>query len=92
MITGRFGTLWPAGPAEEPDALLVPLLAYDGEGRRLGYGGGYYDRTLSALRGRALMGCGFAAQRVACVPVEAHDIRLPAVLTERGIERFEDQQ
>ena len=38
------------------------------------------------------MGCGFAAQRVACVPVEAHDIRLPAVLTERGIERFEDQQ
>ena len=70
--------------------MLVPLLAFDQSGRRLGYGGGYYDRTLAALPGRVVMGCGFAAQRVACVPVEPHDITLPAVLTERGVERFKD--
>ena len=89
MLPNRFGTLVPDGPAVVPDAVLVPLLAFDGAGRRLGYGGGYYDRTLAALPGVRRIGCAFAAQRVACVPTEPHDIPLPAVLTERGIERFE---
>ena len=87
---GRFGTLEPGGPAEEPDALLVPLLAFDGAGRRLGYGGGYYDRTLAARPGRPVLGCGYAAARAGCVPAGPHDITLPAVLTECGIERFGD--
>lgn len=91
LVPGRFGTMAPEGPAMVPDALLVPLLAYDGAGRRLGYGGGFYDRTLAALPGRALLGCGFSAQKVAHVPAGPHDIRLPAVVTERGIERFEDE-
>ena len=92
LLPGRFGTLAPAGPPMEPDALLAPLLAFDAAGRRLGYGGGFYDRTLAALPGRAVLGCAFAAQRVGCVPAGPYDIRLPAVLTERGIERFGDPQ
>ena len=89
LVPGRFGTLHPVGhPTGEdlvPDVLLVPLLAFDARGNRLGYGGGYYDRTLAALPGRLAVGCAFAAQEVASVPVEPTDIRLDAVATERGV-------
>lgn len=74
-------------PAVEPDALLVPLLAFDRAGYRLGYGGGYYDRTLTALRARKpvlAVGLAFAAQEVAAVPHLAYDARLDWVLTEDG--------
>ena len=81
----RFGTVRPVGEPMVPDLLLVPLLAFDGRGRRLGYGGGFYDRTLAGLPGRVSIGCAFAAQRVDCVAAEAHDIPLQAVATERGL-------
>ena len=90
LEAGVFGTLQPSARREtvEPDALLVPLLACDEEGWRLGYGGGFYDRTLAALPGRRTIGCGFAAQQVAEVPTEAHDRALDAIATECGVLTF----
>jgi 5-formyltetrahydrofolate cyclo-ligase len=74
-----------------PDLILVPLLAFDREGWRLGYGGGYYDRTIAALRGHGALrtvGIAFAGQEVEALPHEGHDCRLDAVLTENGLRRF----
>jgi len=85
LVVGRFGTFSPIGEALAPGTLLVPLLAFDATGRRLGYGGGYYDRTLAALPGRDTVGCAFAAQQVDCVFAEPHDIRLDLIATERGL-------
>ena len=85
MVPERFGTLRPDGDVATPDVLLVPLLAFDLAGRRLGYGGGYYDRTLAMLPGARAIGCAYAAQQVETVPAEPHDIRLNAVATERGV-------
>ena len=82
---GRFGTFHPDGLALTPDVVLVPLLAFDRSGARLGYGGGYYDRTLAALPGCLAIGCAFAAQEVDQVPVEPTDQRLHAVATEREL-------
>ncbi len=83
LLPGRFGTVGPDGPALVPEVVLVPLLAFDRTGARLGYGGGYYDRTLAALPGRPAIGCAFAAQEVSRVPVEPTDRRLQAIATER---------
>ena len=80
-----FGTWRPVGAEMTPDYLLVPLLAWDDKGGRLGYGLGFYDRTLAALPNRRLIGCAYAAQQVDCVPMEAHDIRMDAIATERGV-------
>ena len=85
LVAERFGTVRPTGAPMTPDLLFVPLLAFDGGCRRLGYGGGFYDRTLAGLPGRIAIGCAFAAQRVDCVIAETHDIRLHAVATERGL-------
>jgi 5-formyltetrahydrofolate cyclo-ligase len=87
METERFGTLRPTGPERVPDFLLVPLLAFDRRGHRLGYGAGYYDRTLAALPAAGRLGCAYAAQEMDVVPAGPHDVRLPAVATERGIIR-----
>ena len=91
LVAERFGTVRPTGAERVPDFLLVPLLAFDRRGGRLGYGGGYYDRTLAGLPGAGRLGVAFAAQQVDAVPVGPHDIRLPAVATERGIVRCEVQ-
>ena len=88
MVTERFGTLRPTGDVLAPDWLLVPLLAFDRAGRRLGYGGGYYDRTLAALPNAVAVGCGWAAQEVAEVPADALDARLHAIATEREVIRI----
>jgi len=85
LTTERFGTLRPTGEPLVPDVLLVPLLAFDRRGHRLGYGGGYYDRTLAALPGRFALGCGFAAQEMDAVPAGPYDQRLDAIATERGV-------
>ena len=68
-----------------PDWLLVPLLAFDRAGRRLGYGGGYYDRTLAALPGAKPIGIAYAAQEMAEVPAGPQDFRLPLIATEAGV-------
>lgn len=87
---GLHGTCHPAAAAAEvvPDLILVPLLAFDGAGYRLGYGGGYYDRTLAGLRHRPhvrAVGVAFAAQRVEAVPRDQHDQILDLILTEQGL-------
>lgn len=89
MEAERFGTMRPTGPERTPDFLLVPLLAFDRRGHRLGYGAGYYDRTLAALPSAGRLGCAYAAQEMDVVPAGPHDVRLPAVATERGIIRCE---
>ncbi|HEY4274670.1 MAG TPA: 5-formyltetrahydrofolate cyclo-ligase [Rhizomicrobium sp.] len=75
-------------PRARPDILLVPLLAFDDAGYRLGYGGGYYDRTLAALPHARAIGIAYAGQRVDFLPHDAHDWPLNAVLTENGLTEF----
>ena len=91
MVAERFGTMAPAADAEPgvPDWLFLPLLAFDARGHRLGYGGGFYDRTLAALPGAVAVGCAYASQQVDAVPTGPYDARLHAVATERGILRFD---
>jgi len=91
---GPFATRHPLAEAERavPDLLLVPLLAFDTQGGRLGYGGGYYDRTLAALRQRGpvtAVGIGYAAQRMDGLPRETHDQPLDWVVTERDVWEIE---
>ena len=92
LVPGEFGALIPAeGAWLEPEVLIVPLLAFDARGFRLGYGGGFYDRTLEGLRARRptlALGFAFAAQEVAEVPIDATDQRLDAVVTEAGVREF----
>jgi 5-formyltetrahydrofolate cyclo-ligase len=75
-------------PLVEPDVLLVPMLAFDGKGYRLGYGGGFYDRTLEVLRAKksiVAIGVAFAAQQVDSVVRSAHDQPLDYVMTEKEV-------
>jgi 5-formyltetrahydrofolate cyclo-ligase len=85
MLRGRFNTVHPEGAETTPDVLLIPLLAFDQRGHRLGYGGGYYDRTLAALPAAFRLGCAFAAQQLASLPVQETDLPLHAIATETGI-------
>ncbi len=87
LVAGPFGTRQPAADATliTPDFILVPLLGFDSHGRRLGYGGGYYDRTLALLPRAQALGVAFAAQQRVDLPAGPHDVRLPRVATERGI-------
>jgi 5-formyltetrahydrofolate cyclo-ligase len=87
---GGWGLSEPEDNAPEvyPDILLVPLLAFDRAGHRIGYGAGYYDMTITALRARkpvTAIGVAFAAQEVAEVPTTPRDARLDLVLTEREV-------
>ncbi|KKB76038.1 hypothetical protein VW35_20145 [Devosia soli] len=91
LYEAGFGTLAPAdlAPRRAPDLILMPLLGFDGQGTRLGYGGGYYDRTLATLAVRPmLVGLAFAAQAFDEIPREGHDIPLDAVVTEEGVRFF----
>lgn len=75
-----------------PDVVLVPLLAFDSRGFRLGYGGGYYDRTLAGLRaagGFRAIGLAFAAQKIARVPDDGWDQALDMIVTEGGVVTLE---
>ncbi len=91
LVAGSFGVpMPPEGVAEcEPDILLVPLLAFDRRGHRMGYGAGYYDRTLAALRARRpdcrAVGIAYAGQEVPRVPVGANDQPLDLIVTDEGV-------
>lgn len=87
LSLGPYGIEEPemSAPRVAPDIIFVPLLAYDGACHRLGYGGGYYDRTLAAYPGTRSFGLAFAAQVVDHIPREDHDIPLQAVVTESGV-------
>ena len=99
-----FRAWWPAAPMTEdpygipvpatevvppPGTLLLPLVAFDAAGYRLGYGGGYFDRTLAALAQRPLtIGVGFESCAIADLHPEPHDVPLDLIVTETGIRRF----
>jgi 5-formyltetrahydrofolate cyclo-ligase len=93
LRAGVWGIREPAAEAAEvlPDILLVPLLAFDRTGHRIGYGAGYYDMTIAGLRTRkpvVAIGIAFAAQEIAAVPATPRDARLDLVLTEREVMDF----
>jgi 5-formyltetrahydrofolate cyclo-ligase len=88
MARGPLGTQYPAdGAAVTPGWLVVPLLAFDRAGGRLGYGGGYYDRTLPLLPGATSIGAAYSNQELPEVPMGPHDVRLHAIATERELIR-----
>jgi 5-formyltetrahydrofolate cyclo-ligase len=85
---GPFGTMHPAvrAPIVTPDILLLPLMAFDGTGHRLGYGAGYYDRTVAALRRHGdvvTVGIAYDEQQIDALPVDGHDQRMDAVMTDQ---------
>lgn len=97
----EFRAWWPTAPmgvdpygipvpathrCRDPDVILLPLVAFDAAGYRLGYGGGYFDRTLAAMTSRPLtIGVGFDLGRVADLHPQPHDIPLDLIVTESGI-------
>jgi len=90
LASGQWGIREPKPEAGEvaPDIMLVPLLAFDRIGHRIGYGAGYYDMTIAKLRAAKpviAVGIAFAAQEVEQVPVTQRDARLDLVLTERDV-------
>ena len=91
MLQGRYKTQHPDGLATFPDFLLVPLLAFNFHGHRLGYGGGYYDRTLAALPSAFRLGCAFSVQEMTNIPVESTDLPMHAIATEAGIQIINSQ-
>ncbi len=93
LVTGVFGISEPksTAPVVEPCVILVPLLAFDLRGYRLGYGGGYYDRTLAACRARGpvtAIGLAFDSQKVDACPCEAYDERLDLIVTPTRVFRI----
>jgi len=87
MAAGPFGVPVPARHARmSPQLLLIPCVAFDGLRYRLGYGGGYYDRTLAALDPKPVtVGVAFQCTRVNSIGPQAHDLRLDLVITETGV-------
>ena len=95
LIKGDFGIFIPKTDERvEPDILLVPFLAFDRKGYRLGRGGGHYDATIESLRAAKeilAVGVGYAAQAVLFnLPVEPHDQKLDMVITPQGVHDFRD--
>jgi 5-formyltetrahydrofolate cyclo-ligase len=93
LIPRTWGIREPAdtAPVVEPDVLLMPLLAFDARGARLGYGAGFYDRTLERLRGMkrvVAIGLAYDSQEIAEVPTTPQDQRLDWVLTPSGPRRL----
>jgi 5-formyltetrahydrofolate cyclo-ligase len=95
LVAGVWGIREPPPEAPEvfPDVLIVPLVAFDRAGQRIGYGAGYYDMTIGRLRGMKpviAMGIAFAAQEIPQVPATAHDAPLDLMLTETEVIDFRE--
>jgi len=92
MVDGPFGASIPAlGEEIVPEILVVPLVAFDRQGGRLGYGGGFYDRTLEGLRARGpvlAIGFAFSAQEAVDLPLESTDQPLDMIVTEKDVLTF----
>lgn len=84
LACGGFGLTEPQAdaPRVTPAMILVPLLAFDRRGHRLGYGRGYYDRALRRMAGAVTIGLGHCGQEVPRVPVQAHDVSLDFIATD----------
>lgn len=90
LLANPMGVFEPTSMAERttPDVLLIPLLAFDRRRNRLGYGGGYYDRTIKRLRAHKpllTVGIAYACQEVSEIPVGSNDVPLDRVVTESGV-------
>lgn len=90
LVKGPYGTLQPVRSSAfiMPDILMIPLLAFDAQGGRLGYGGGYYDRTLAELRKKkeiTAVGIAYAGQEIKEVPTCSNDQKLDWIVTEVGM-------
>jgi 5-formyltetrahydrofolate cyclo-ligase len=97
LARGQWGIREPKADAPEvaPDVLIVPLAAFDRTGHRIGYGAGYYDMTINALRATkkiVAIGIAFAVQEIASVPATERDARLDFVLTEREVIDFREMK
>lgn len=94
LCAAEFGTQEPTADQAvcRPDILLAPLLAFDAQGGRLGYGGGFYDRTLAQLRadgaGVCALGVALSVQEVSAVVCGPHDQPLDGIITEQGVRFF----
>ncbi|MGD0478028.1 MAG: 5-formyltetrahydrofolate cyclo-ligase [Nitrososphaerales archaeon] len=95
LAPGHFGVPEPISrylrpvPLDDADLILIPLIAWDDRGYRLGYGKGYFDSALAGARVSAItMGLGLESQRVRKIPEEKHDVPLKALATERRIVRI----
>ena len=92
MVEGAFGAEVPeSGDWLTPEIVIVPMVGFDRTGHRIGYGGGFYDRTLEGLRARGqvcAIGFAYAAQQGPDLPAEATDHRLDALVTEDGVLEF----
>jgi len=91
MAQDTLGIPYPAaGAAIRPDVILLPVVGFDAQGYRLGYGGGYFDRTLAQLNPRPLViGTAYEISRLASVQPQPHDIPMDWVITEAGAYRRE---
>jgi 5-formyltetrahydrofolate cyclo-ligase len=90
LLSNPMGLLEPSAEAQEvdPDILLVPLLAFDSKRNRLGYGGGYYDRTITKLRAQKpilALGIAYAYQEIGAVPVGPNDTPMDKIVTELNV-------
>ena len=94
VVPSRFGTRAPPDAADvvDPDVVVLPMIAFDRAGARLGHGRGFYDRAMAVLRARerrpVLVGIAFSAQEVASVPAEPHDVPMDYIVTERETLHF----
>jgi 5,10-methenyltetrahydrofolate synthetase len=93
LLEGPLGIPYPAGSAEvRPDSVLLPMLGWDGDGFRLGYGGGFFDRTLAALGKRPrVIGIAYERAYLRTIHPQPYDIPADFVVTERGVYRREPQ-
>jgi 5-formyltetrahydrofolate cyclo-ligase len=94
MERGHWGIPVPPATSERltPEISLAPLVGWDAEGYRLGYGGGYFDRTLAALAPKPfVIGVGLQSARLATIAPQPHDVPLSVIVTEAGVQIERDR-